>query len=62
MIADMTDIDYNTSIPALTRASQSGGIDAVVHSGDVAYDIDDQCGASHTMLLNLHVYSLLYVP
>ena len=47
MIADMTDIpgiEYNSSIPGVTDLSRRGEIDAVMHAGDVAYDIDDDCG------------------
>merc|ERR1712023_274966 len=44
MIADMTDIDYNTSIPGIQACVSRGEIDAVMHGGDVAYDVDDDCG------------------
>ena len=49
MFADMSDIkasydDYTTSIPSVTRLARAGEIDAVMHAGDAAYDIDDSCG------------------
>eukprot|EP00656_Telonema_subtile_P033623 TRINITY_DN3737_c0_g1_i2.p1 TRINITY_DN3737_c0_g1~~TRINITY_DN3737_c0_g1_i2.p1 ORF type:complete len:244 (+),score=60.89 TRINITY_DN3737_c0_g1_i2:180-911(+) len=34
-----------TSIPTLTAAAQRSEISAVIHSGDIAYDIDDDCGS-----------------
>jgi len=44
MFADMTDINYNTSIPDVTSLVKKGEIDGVIHAGDVGYDIDDDCG------------------
>ncbi|GMI10117.1 hypothetical protein TrVE_jg1389 [Triparma verrucosa] len=49
LVADMSDYmyspgEYVSSIPAMTEAALNGEIDLVIHGGDIAYDIDDDCG------------------
>eukprot|EP00051_Salpingoeca_urceolata_P027631 m.482449 g.482449 ORF g.482449 m.482449 type:complete len:570 (-) comp22548_c0_seq1:88-1797(-) len=51
IVADM-DAHIGTAIDALAKGADSGDLDLAVHAGDIAYNLDDDCGTNGDTFFN----------